>query len=166
MSAPYILMRSSYELPVCLVLVSDSKDIFWRIFLRVWFWIWTTEASGVLVLPLVQCTKSMAQYREGTEWEWEKSWVAEWRGGSVGWTLFTCQLALINLVFGEIAQRLEHLPAAVAAVQRRLVVLLLSLLSLLWREQPLPQTPSLSILRWPLEGALWICKATGNDSTT
>lgn len=52
--------------------------------------------------------------------------------------MFTCQLALINLVFGEIAQRLEHLPAAVAAVQRGLLVLLLSLLSFLWREQPLP----------------------------
>lgn len=80
--------------------------------------------------------------------------------------MFTCQLALINLVFGEIAQRLEHLPAAVAAVQRRLLVLLLSLLSFLWREQPLPQTPGLTILRRPLEGALWICRATGNDSAT
>ena len=44
--------------------------------------------------------------------------------------MFTCQLALINLVFGEIAQCLEHLPAAVAAVQSGLflVVVLLPLL--------------------------------------
>lgn len=73
--------------------------------------------------------------------------------------MFTCQLALINLVFGEIAQRLEHLPAAVAAVQRSLLVLLLSLVSFLGGDEPLPQTPGLTILGWPLEGALWICRS-------
>lgn len=73
--------------------------------------------------------------------------------------MFTCQLALINLVFGEITQRLEHLPAAVAAVQRGLLVLVF--LAFLWREKPLPQTPrpglSLTILQFPLERTLWIC---------
>ena len=76
--------------------------------------------------------------------------------------LFTCQLALINLVFGEIAQRLEHLPAAVAAVQRGLLVFLFALLPFLRREMPpLPHTAAVLAIvvagGSPLCGTLGIC---------
>lgn len=71
------------------------------------------------------------------------------------WALFTCQLALINLVLAKIAHWVENLVAGTAAV---LLVLLLPLVSFPRRAPPPPrQTPVLGILTHRVGGTLAIC---------
>lgn len=70
------------------------------------------------------------------------------------WALFTCQLALINLVLAKIARWVENLVAGTAAV---LLVLLLPLVPFPGRAPPPRQTPVLGILTHRVGGTLAIC---------
>lgn len=70
------------------------------------------------------------------------------------WALFTCQLALINLVLAKIARWVENLVAGTAAV---LLVLLLPLVPFPRRAPPPRQAPVLGILTHRVGGTLAIC---------
>lgn len=70
------------------------------------------------------------------------------------WALFTCQLALINLVLAKIARWVENLVAGTAAV---LLVLLLPLVRVPGRTPPRRQMPVLSILTHRVGGTFAIC---------
>lgn len=72
----------------------------------------------------------------------------------IEWALFTCQLALINLVLAKIARWVENLVAGTAAV---LLVLLLPLVPFPGRAPPPRQTPVLGILTHRVRGTLAIC---------
>lgn len=79
------------------------------------------------------------------------------------WALFTCQLALINLVLAKIARWVENLVAGTAAV---LLVFLLPLVPFPGRTPPPRQTPVLGILTHRVGGTLAICGGKQRKNST